>query len=63
MKNFLPNEEQLASSPYHSQSNGKAEATVNIAINRLKKVTQDNLDMRLAMLAWCNTPTEGGHYI
>jgi len=25
----------------------------------LKKVTQDNMDINLAMVAWRNTPTEG----
>ena len=52
----------VTSSPYHSQSNGKAEATVKIAKNMLRKVTQDNQDMNLAILTWCNTPTEGGNY-
>ena len=52
----------VTSSPYHSQGNGKAEATVKIAKNMLKKVTQDNLAVNLAILAWRNTPTEGGHY-
>ena len=52
----------VTSIPYHSQGNGKAEATVKIAKSMLKKVTQDNLDISLAILAWCNTPTEGGHH-
>ena len=52
----------VTSSPYHSQGNGKAEATVKIAKGMLKKVNQDNLDMSLAILAWRNTPTEGGNY-
>ena len=52
----------VTSSPYHSQGNGKAEATVKIAKGMLKKVNQDNLDMSLAILAWRNTPTEGGRY-
>ena len=52
----------VISSPYHSQGNGKAEATVKIAKSMLKKVTQDNLDISLAILAWRNTPTEGGHH-
>ena len=52
----------VTSSPYHSQGNGKAEATVKIAKNMLKKVNQDNQDMNLAILAWQNTPTEEGHY-
>lgn len=40
----------------------QAEATVKIAKSMLKKVTQDNLDINLAILAWHNTPTEGGHH-
>ena len=52
----------VTSSPYHSQGNGKAEATVEIAKGMLKKVNQDNLDMSLAILAWRNTPTEGAYY-
>ena len=28
----------------------------------LRKVTQDNQDMNLAILTWRNTPTEGGNY-
>jgi len=52
----------VTSSPYHSQSNGKAEAALKIAKTMLKKVTQDNLDINLAILAWCNTPTEGSVY-
>ena len=51
----------VTSSPYHSQGNGKAEATVKIAKSMLKKVTQDNLDISLAILACRNTPT-GGHH-
>ena len=53
----------VTSSPYHNQSNGKAEATVKIAKNMLGKVTQDNQDMNLAILTWHDIPTEGGHYI
>ena len=52
----------VTSSPYHSQGNGKAEATVKIAKSMLKKVTQDNLDISLAILAWRNTTTKGGHH-
>ena len=54
--------DHITSSPYHSQSNGKAEAAVKIAKTMLKKVTQDNMDINLAMLAWRNTPTEGSLY-
>jgi len=35
----------VTSSPYHSQSNGKAESAVKIAKGMLKKVTKDNRDI------------------
>jgi len=54
--------DHLTSSPYHSQSNGKAESAVKIAKGMLKKVTKDNRDISLAILSWRNTPTAGGHY-
>ena len=40
----------------------QTEATVNIAKNRLNKVTQDNQERSQAMLAWCNTPSGETHY-
>jgi len=49
----------VTSSPYHSQSNGKAESAVKITKGMLKK---DNKDINLAMLSWRNTPTAGGHH-
>ena len=52
----------VTSSPYHSQGNGNAEATVKIANAMLKKVNQDNLDINLAILAWCKTSIEVGCY-
>lgn len=52
----------VTSSPYHSQSNGKAESAVKIAKSMLKKVTQGRMDINLAILSWRNTPTEGGQY-
>jgi len=52
----------VTSSPYHSQSNGKAESAVKIAKSMLKKVTKDRMDVNLAILSWRNTPTEGGQY-
>jgi len=52
----------VTSSPYHSQSNGKAESAVKIAKSMLKKVTKDNMDINLAILSWRNTPTQGGQY-
>ena len=53
--------DHVTSSPYHSQSNGKAEAAVKIAKRLLKKVSKDHTDIHLAVLrlAWRNTPTEG----
>ena len=50
------------SSPYHHQSNGKAESAVKIAKRLLKKATQDKKDINLTILEWRNTPTEGGPY-
>ena len=43
------------SAPYHSRSNGKAEAAVKIAKRLLKR----SLDPYLALLEWRNTPTVG----
>ena len=43
------------SSPYHSQSNGKAEAAVKIAKTLLRK----SKDPMKALLEWRNTPTTG----
>ena len=52
--------QHVTSSPYHSQSNGKAESAVKIAKKLLKKARQDKQDIALTILAWRNTPTEGG---
>ncbi|KAJ8386635.1 hypothetical protein AAFF_G00168670 [Aldrovandia affinis] len=49
------------SSPYNSQSNGKAESAVKIAKTLLKKAALDGGDPWKAVLAWRNTPTEGLH--
>lgn len=49
----------LTSSPYHSQSNGKAESAVKIAKTLLKKAAHAGEDKWEAILAWRNTPTEG----
>ena len=51
--------DHVTTSPYHSQSNGKAEAAVKIAKRMLKKISQDNTDIHLAVLAWRNKSTEG----
>ena len=53
--------EHVTSSPYHSQSNGKAEAAVKIAKNLLTKAKQDHRDPQLAILDWRNTPTESSN--
>ena len=50
--------DHVTTSPYHSQSNGKAEAAVKIAKRMWKKVLKDLTDIYLAALAWQNTSTE-----
>ena len=50
----------MTSSPYHSQSNGKAESAVKIAKNIIKKVTKAKQDLHLAVLDWRNTPATNG---
>jgi len=52
----------ITSSPYHSQSNGKAESAVKIAKLLLKKAKTDNTDIQVAILNWRNTSTENSHY-
>ena len=52
--------DHVTTSPYHSQSNGKAEAAVKRTKRMLKKVSKDHTDIHLADLAWRNTSTEGG---
>ena len=52
--------EHVTSSPYHSQSNGKAESAVKIAKNIIKKVTKAEEDLHLAILDWRNTPDSSG---
>ena len=49
------------SSPYHSQSNGKAESVVKIAKKLLQKSKKDHRDVQLAILDWHNTPTESSN--
>ena len=43
-------------SPYHSQSNGKAESAVKIAKKLIKQCKHDNTDLQMALLEWRNTP-------
>jgi len=50
----------VTSSPYHSQANGKAEATVKIAKRLIKKTKANNQDLYLAILEWRNTPSDSG---
>ena len=49
----------IKSSPYHHQSNGKAENAVKIAKSLLIKAKEDGKDPLLSLLEWRNTPTEG----
>ncbi|KAK3735283.1 hypothetical protein QZH41_001619 [Actinostola sp. cb2023] len=49
----------VTSSPYHSGSNGKAEAAVKVVKNLFKKAITDEKDLWLALLDYRNTPTEG----
>ena len=49
----------VTSSPYHSQFNGKAEATVKCAKNLIKKCKSNGEDAYKALLDLSNTPTEG----
>lgn len=46
------------SSPYHAQSNGKAESAIKIAKNLLKKARSSNTDDFTALLNWRNTPNK-----
>ena len=48
------------SSPYHSQSNGKAESAVKIAKKLVKKCKRDDTDLQMALLEWRNTPDING---
>ena len=49
----------VKSSPYHHQSNGKAENAVKIAKHLFMKANEDGRDPQLSLLEWRNTPTEG----
>ena len=50
--------QHVKSSPYHHQSNGKAENAVKIIKNILIKAKEDKTDATMALLEWRNTPTE-----
>lgn len=50
--------EHSTSSPYHSQSNGKAESAVKIAKKLVKKCVSSKTDIWKAILDWRNTPTK-----
>ena len=49
--------EHFTSSPYHSQSNGKAESAVKIAKTMLKKAKRSGRNIWKSLLDWRNTPT------
>ena len=51
--------EHRTSSPCYLQSNGRAENAVKTCKSLMKKVRADGQDPLLALLDWCNTPTEG----
>lgn len=48
----------VTTSPYHSQSNGKAESAVKIVKTIIKKSKRDKKELWLCILDWRNTPTE-----
>ncbi|KAK3870572.1 hypothetical protein Pcinc_024210 [Petrolisthes cinctipes] len=52
------NFEVVTSSPYHHQSNGKAENAVHTIKKLLSKSEMSNTDPLLAILEWRNTPSE-----
>ena len=51
----------VTSSPYHSRSNGKAEAAVKVAKKMLKKTKRDGTDFQMALLEHRNTPDKFGY--
>lgn len=61
-KNFIKcwELEHHVTTPYHSQSNGKAESAVKEAKKILRKATSSNIDPGLVLLEYRNTPTELG---
>ena len=52
--------QHVTMSPYHSQTNGLAEKTVDIAKNLIIKCTEDGRDISLALLNVRNTPGDIG---
>lgn len=52
--------EHVTSSPYHKQSNGKAESAVKIAKKMIKKAEDSKQDLWLMLLNWRNTPNKLG---
>ena len=48
--------QHTASSPLHSQSNGKAKSAVKIAKKLVKDAKGENKDLQMVLLEWRNTP-------
>ena len=51
--------QHVTSSPHFTQSNGHVKNAVKTCESLLKKACDDKSDPLLALLEWCNTPTEG----
>jgi len=51
--------EHRTSCPRYPQSNGRAENAEKTCKNLMKKAKADGQDPLLALLDWCNTPTDG----
>ena len=49
----------ITSSPRYPKSNGRVENAVQAAKRLMKKAKKDNFDVYLAILDYCNTPTQG----
>ncbi len=50
----------MTSSPYHAESNGKAEKVVHIVKQLLKKASEGKADPYLTLLSYQATPLEHG---